>query len=546
MSSPNILVILTDQERYPPPYEIDALARFRRERLPARAAVQDGGVSFHRHYVGATACLPSRTTLFTGQYPSLHGGVQTDGLAKHHSDPAMTWLDPESVPTLGDWFRAGGYRSHYRGKWHISHADLLIPGTHEALMGSDETGRAIPGNVDAYRRADRLDGFGFSGWVGREPHGAQRADSGVVRDGVFADQVAALFDQLARSRRDGPWLTVASFVNPHDIAFSGFGWEQILAQPPVDDSVPEIPAPPSRSDSFAGRPQCHEQWRALWPKMVYEQESDPDYRRLYHHLHVLVDGAIARVVEALDEHGMADDTIVVLTSDHGDLLGSHGGMVQKWYNAFDETVRVPLVVKGPGVAASPDGFDLPTSHVDLVPTLMGLAGIDADEAAAVIASGHTEVHPLPGRDLSGVIRGSVAPEAVATPIYFMTEDDISRGLQARNVLTFEAFDPVDAVSKVESVVTTLPTGEGGAAELWKCNHYYERIDDWYAEHGVATNPFAAPAGEPFFELHNLTRDPEERTNVAGVDADALAQMQTVLDEQRDAKRLLPRHRNPVA
>ena len=108
------------------------------------------------------------------------------------------------------------------------------------------------------------------------------------------------------------------------------------------------------------------------------------------------------------------------------------------------------------------------------------------------------------------------------------------------------FDPVDAVSKVESVVTTLPTGADGAAELWKCNHYYERIDDWYAERGVAPKPFAAPAGEPFFELHNLTRDPEERTNVAGADTAVLAQMRTVLEEQRDAKRLLPGHRNPVA
>lgn len=127
MDRPNVLLIMTDQERYPPPYEFEALAGFRREHLPARTSLQDDGVSFHRHYVGSTACLPSRTTLFTGHYPSLHGGVQTDGLAKAATDPAMSWLDPETVPTLGDWFRAGGYRSHYRGKWHISHADLLIP-----------------------------------------------------------------------------------------------------------------------------------------------------------------------------------------------------------------------------------------------------------------------------------------------------------------------------------------------------------------------------------------------------------------------------------
>ena len=63
----------------------------------------------------------------------------------------MQWLDPNSVPTLGDWFRAGGYETHYRGKWHISHADLMIPGSHEGLLASDETGRPIPAAVAAYK-----------------------------------------------------------------------------------------------------------------------------------------------------------------------------------------------------------------------------------------------------------------------------------------------------------------------------------------------------------------------------------------------------------
>ena len=56
----------------------------------------------------------------------------------------MHWLDPDSVPTLGDWFRAGGYQTHYRGKWHVSFADLMIPGTHEGLKASDDEGKPIP------------------------------------------------------------------------------------------------------------------------------------------------------------------------------------------------------------------------------------------------------------------------------------------------------------------------------------------------------------------------------------------------------------------
>ena len=258
----------------------------------------------------------------------------------------------------------------------------------------------------------------------------------------------------------------------------------------------------------------------------------------------MVDRALLRVIESLDEHGMADDTIVVLTSDHGDLLGSHGGMMQKWYNAYDETIRVPFVVKGPGVQARAEGVVTPTSHVDLIPTLLGLAGVDVDAARARLAETHTEAQELPGRDLSAVVRGSAPESAVAAPVYFMTDDDISRGLSMGNVLTGEPYQAVDEPKRVESVIAPLPAGDGDE-HLWKLSHYYERLDDWTAAHGIAPNPFASPAAESMYELYDLTADPEERTNLADTDAAARAAMLRVLDEQRDTKRLLPRLRNPV-
>ncbi len=543
MENPNVLVIMTDEERYPPPYEAEALAGFRRDQLGARQSLREGGLEFHRHYAGSTACLPSRTTLFTGQYPSLHGGRQTDGVAKRSNDPAMTRLDPNSVPTLGDWFRAGGYQTHYRGKWHVSHADLLIPGTHEGLMASDDTGRAIAEAVSAYRGADRLDQFGFSGWIGREPHGAAKADCGAVRDGIFAEQVVELFGGLAADRGDGPWLAVASFVNPHDIAFNGWAWENILGFAAVDESsLPDIPEAPSQSDSFRGRPSCQEAFASAWPRMLYEQEADSAYRRLYHHLHRLVDGAIGRILEALERSGMAGDTIVVFTSDHGDLVGAHGGLMQKWYNAYDEALRVPLVVKGPGVAATDAGVELPTSHVDLVPTLMGLAGIDAGRAAEIVAREHDETHPLPGRDLSRLITGSAPAESFAAPLYFMTEDDVTRGQSMRNMFTGSPYEAVPEPSKVESVVALLPTGTDGSNELWKLNHYYERLDDFDQAHDLPANPFAGAPADAEWEVHNLTLDPEERDNRWGK-TDAAMDLQRILEDERDAKRLVPRLRN---
>jgi arylsulfatase A-like enzyme len=546
MNKPNILVIMTDEERYPPPYEADSVRAFRSSQLTARESIRSRGVEFHRHYAGSTACTPSRATLFTGQYPSLHGVTSTDGTAKQNSDPGMHWLDPDSVPTLGDWFRAGGYRTHYRGKWHVSLADLIIPGTHEGLMASDGDGKLIPEAVAAYQNADRLDPFGFSGWIGREPHGAAKSDCGTVRDGVFAEQVVDLFDDLAAARDEGPWLTVASFVNPHDIAFSGFGWEQILQFGPPDDSVPEVPEPPTQSDSFAGRPACQEAFKAAWPQMIFATATDLGYRRLYYYLHKLVDQAIGRILDSLERSGMGDDTIVVFTSDHGDLLGAHGGLIQKWCNAFDEATRVPLLIAGPGIATGSDGVNIPTSHVDLIPTLLGLADIDVEQAAAGVAVRHDEAQPLPGRDLSGIVEGRGDPSSIESPIYFMTEDDVTRGVTQVNILSGAPFEPISPPVNIESVLAALPTGPGGAQELWKLNHYYERLDDWYAAQGIAPNPFLAPAAEPEWELHNLTVDPQERNNRAFDEPATASRMKSVLETERDAKRLIPMLRNPTA
>jgi arylsulfatase A-like enzyme len=78
---PNVLVILTDQLRYPPPYESEELAAYRRKHLPGMERLRQNGVSFRNHNPMAAACAPSRASLLTGQYPSLHRVTQTDGIA---------------------------------------------------------------------------------------------------------------------------------------------------------------------------------------------------------------------------------------------------------------------------------------------------------------------------------------------------------------------------------------------------------------------------------------------------------------------------------
>ena len=91
----------------------------------------------------------------------------------------------------------------------------------------------------------------------------------------------------------------------------------------------------------------------------------------------------------------------------------------------------------------------------------------------------------------------------------MTEDDISRGQSMINLLNGEPYQAVDAPACVEAVVVPLPAGDG-TAHLWKLSHYYERLDEWSAAHGIAPDPFAEPAAEPIYERYDVTLDPEER------------------------------------
>ena len=169
---PNVLLILTDQLRFPPPYESDELRDFRRATGAGQERLRPSGVSFSRHYAMSAACTPSRASLLTGHYPSLHGVTQTDGVAKAADNTdEMFWLAPDTVPTLGDWFRAGGYRTFYKGKWHASHAHLDGRMARVTCSRSTTTARRSRRTSTRYLEADLLDDYGFSEWVGPEPHG---------------------------------------------------------------------------------------------------------------------------------------------------------------------------------------------------------------------------------------------------------------------------------------------------------------------------------------------------------------------------------------
>lgn len=531
---PNILIISTDEERYPPCYETDAIREFRRTQLPGREAIRKNSLEFHRHYAASTACAPSRACMYTGHYPTLHGVRATDGAAKSAFDPNMFWLEAYSVPTMGHYFREAGYRTFYKGKWHVSHADLNTPDTRDPLASNDIDGKLIEPNYSLYKAQNRLSPYGFEGWIGPEPHGTAQANTGMVRDSIAADQVSELFDSLEHGDDSAPWLAVASFLNPHDIALFGAPW---LAWGYAfdDDTVPEVPEPPTQDESLRTKPSCQSDYIKKYGNIFLPQPQIPVYRRFYYYLHKVADQYIQRVYQRLMNSRFADNTIVVFTSDHGDMLGAHGGMHQKWHNAYEESIHVPLMIGGPGIQAG-GRVERPTSHVDLIPTLLGLALIDPEPVRASLAKRFTEAQPLVGRDLSTLVRGGSASEE---PIYFMTEDEVSEGLDQTTVIG-RSYEAVDEPAKVEAVVARLDAGDG--LKLWKYARSY-------------TNTLIFDPAQPIsgrdrseYELYNLDEDPLETNNLAHFgngsreSRAAKDQMETLLADQRTKKALHPKTR----
>lgn len=541
---PDIVVVMTDEERATPPYEAGDVLAWRRRTLTGRRWFDEHGVSFTRHYTGSLACVPSRPTMFTGQYPDLHGVTQTDGIGKVYDDSRMRWLRPYEVPTLGNWFRAAGYDTHYDGKWHISHADLTDPRTGETLATSDDHGVVDPEAVQRYLDADPLAPFGFSGWVGPEPHGAGMANCGLRRDPLIARRVADwLTDRYARRRAGDPaamrpFLLVASFVNPHDIVlFPTWVLRSPLSASPLDP--PPVPAAPTAEEDLSTKPAAQIAFREAYysgygPAPALEQvyrRNAQRYRDLYYRLHAEVDSPIDTVRRAVTEGG-SEEAVLVLTADHGDLLGAHGGLHQKWFNLYDEATRVPFTIVRVGAhRTGPRTVNAPTSHVDLVPTLLGAAGVDVDATAAALRESFSEVHPLPGRNLMPVVDGGPADDGRA--VYLMTRDNMLEGDSGASGLgrmlgktanppaPLRIRIPAHTAANFEGLVLRVDESDapGGAGHVWKLVRSFDDPSTWtepgvrhLAANGLGGDVYRTSPLDDQWELYDLTADPIETDN----------------------------------
>ncbi|MCT4507403.1 MAG: sulfatase-like hydrolase/transferase [Tepidibacter sp.] len=579
MLTPNFLIIIVDEERFPPVYENEEIKAWRKKYLKAQRILHNNGLTFNNHYTGSTACSPSRGTLYTGQYPSLHGVSQTGGVAKGDFDADMFWLDQSTVPTIGDYLFTEGYEVFWKGKWHASQADILIPDTHDSFLSYNSV-NGIPEEKKEklYLNANRLGEFGFDKWIGPEPFGSEPHNSGSSasvgisgRDEVYSMQVVDLIKSLDNNKANKktfdnkPWAIVCSFVNPHDIALFG----EITRLDPlfdfkIDKSVPFIPKSPTATESLSTKPKAQSSYREVYPKALQPLIDTEFYRKLYYSLQLQVDNEMCNVLTALFNSSFYEDTIIIFTSDHGEMLGSHGGLFQKWYQAYEESIHVPLIIHNPILFKESKQTNILTSHVDILPTILGLANIDQKTVQNKLKRNHTEVHPLVGRDLSPIISQGKNFERINEPIYFMTDDDVTKGLNQKSVLGIP-YESVIQPNHVETVIAKLQTGKNNQEEIWKYSRYFDNPQFWSSpgcEDETITQQCPQTEVDGIqcclcikrikttpdpdeFEMYNLTTDPLETKNLAHSDFQTpetkviQVVLSNMLEQQCRQKRIYP-------
>lgn len=301
---------------------------------PALDLLSRESLAFENAYCAHPLCVPSRNSLFTGRYPHKIGVMVNNDSKK----------DLSSVPCMGKVLTDAGYDTGYVGKWHLCYS--------------------------AGRHADI--------------HGFRYVDN-IRSNGADAHNVDAAVKFLDEERSD-PFFLVASFNNPHNIC----EW----ARSPETGAFPDIDVgspphlsdrPPLRSNHSDqhGRPQIladlREAYQATntFPVGHFGEEEWRAYRWAYYRMVESIDREIGRLLEELQRRGLAENTVVVFTSDHGDMQGAHGWNQKT--TLYDESTKVPFMIRWPGVVEPGESKALIQNGIDLMPTLCAAAGVQLSE-----------------------------------------------------------------------------------------------------------------------------------------------------------------------
>jgi choline-sulfatase len=295
-------------------------------RTPHIDSLAAQGVRFTRAYVANPICIPSRTALFTGRLPH-ETGVQNND--RHP-------VDPKKFPTLGTLFRQAGYATGYVGKWHVPISITDV-----------EAG-----------------GFEYT--------------ANIKNNGGDADTPPAIAAFLAR-KPNRPFFLVASFVNPHNICEWPRGQrlpDGEIGTPPPPEECPPAPAnlaPPEDEPDAISLTRRAYHANPQFPVGDFDAAKWRQDRWAYYRMVEKVDAGIGLVLASLRASGQAENTLIVLSADHGDCQGAHGWNQKTAFN--DESSRVPFIVCPPRHRQPATSDRLVQTGIDLLPTLCDYAGI---------------------------------------------------------------------------------------------------------------------------------------------------------------------------
>ena len=356
-ATPNILFLHTDQHTY------DAISAYanRWVSTPNIDRLHRNGLSFTRAYCTDPVCAPARASWMTGRYSSETGTPFNGGLL--HQD----------MPDLGQWLERYHFDAYHTGKWHI----------------------------DGREATESFQTLYF---------GARRigASGGEFHDGAITHSVLQF---LAERDSTAPFFLQIGFVNPHDVCEYEHNFEDKLIPDPVSQGIlHEEELPPLPANHFYDEPETmihrvvrrDDECLILWPVLRRTRLwSELQWRSLgwgSYRLVEKVDAEIGVVLDALQATGLAENTLILFTADHGEAAGQHQ-MFQK-FTLYEESARVPFIAAclGDGVALPKDSYDREhfVSGVDVFPTVCDYAGIPAPPG-------------LPGLSLRPLLEGNAAP-----------------------------------------------------------------------------------------------------------------------------------------
>ncbi len=343
MGRPNILVAMADQLA---PHFTGAYGH-PLVRTPAMDALAERGTRFDAAYCHSPLCAPARFTMLSGQPVSAIGAW--DNAAEF----------PASVPTLAHYLAMTGYRTVLSGKMHFVGPDQLHGFEERLTTDIYPADFAWTPNWD---EADTRIGKWYHNMDSLAEAGQALATYQIDYDEeVGFASVRRLYD-LARDPDERPFFLVASFIHPHDPYVARPEWWDLYDHDDID--LPE-PMPEDALDPHTRRIR-----RGIEADTVgYTEDQCRNARHGYYANTSYFDSWVGRLVGVLEETGRLDNTVVIVTSDHGDMLGDRGAFFKMSF--FERSARVPLIMAGPGVASR----SVPNvcSHLDLLPTLLDIA-----------------------------------------------------------------------------------------------------------------------------------------------------------------------------